>query len=107
MLRILKADFQKLAEASMDWVNNIDKVVLEQYNLVRLPDLLAEATVVSALFLPDVLLRPSINHLEPFHEKDSKVLRLVVGAAMYGWNDTFHDLSKNVEDIDLWNSQLN
>ena len=96
-----------MTESSVNRINNIDEIILELYYLVRLSNLLAEAAVVSALFFPDILLGPSVDHLEPLHEEDSKVFRFVVGAAMYGWNDAFHDLSKNVEDIDLWNPKLN
>ena len=91
----------------MDWVYDIGHVVVMLDNLVWLPNFLAEATIVRALFLPDVGLGPPVDHLEPLHNENPQVFRLVVGAAMNSWDNAFHDLSKDIENIDLWHSQLN
>lgn len=63
-----------------------------------------EAAVSLAFVLPDVGVwaRPSVDHLEPFHEEDSKVLGFVAGAAVDCRDDSSENLGKDVEDINLW-----
>ena len=90
----------------MDWLHYVAEVMVELHDLIRLPNFLAEAGVLTALLLPDGLLGPSIDHLEPLHEEDSEVLSLVVGAAVDRWDDAFHYLSEDVEDVDLGHLEL-
>lgn len=61
----------------------------------------AEARVLRALFIPHILICPLVDHLEPLHEENTKVLRLIISAAVNGRNDASHDLSENMEHADL------
>jgi len=83
------------------------EVVFEGHDVLGLTNNLAEARVNGAFLLPDILVRPPVDHLEPLHKEDAQVFRLVVGTAVNCRDDSLHYLSENVEDINLGHSELN
>ena len=91
-------------------MNRLDNILYEVFirnHLIRLANFLAEAWIICALLFPNVLLSPSINHLEPLHEEYAQVFRLIIRAAVNSWSDTHDDLAENIQKINLWDSKLN
>lgn len=106
LLWILKAHPKEVAELLMYRLYNLGVIVFECDNFVWFAHLLAEARVVRALFVPNGFVSPPVDHGKPLHEEDAEVFRLVVGAAMDGRDDTHYNLSKNIQKVDLWHSQV-
>jgi len=85
----------------VDWLDDLLEIVFVGHDVVWNANDLAEAAVGRALSVPDFLVGPSVDHLEPLHEEYPKVLRLIICATINRRDDSFHDLCKNVEHIDL------
>lgn len=96
-----------MAEFPVNWLDNIVNEVLELHNLFWVTHFLAETWVIFALFIPNGFFGPSVNHLEPLKEENSQVFWLVIRATMDGWNHSHNDLAKDIQEIDLWHSELN
>ena len=111
LLRIVEVDDEEARESLVNGHDNLLNVVIKSDNRIRLglAHLATEARVVGALILPNgaVVARPPIDHVEPLHEEDAQVLRLVIGAAVDRWDDALHDLGKYVKHIDFWHSEVN
>lgn len=60
-----------MTEFTMNRVNDIRQEVLEGDNLFRFSYFLTESRIFSTFLLPNVLVGPSVDHSEPFHEKDA------------------------------------